>query len=82
MITGGINAIIANHLELRRWNMTEQLPYEVENAFLNFDTFFGFMILIEISDGFAVLVIGDDPALSHRGLTGITNHVFDNLILS
>lgn len=62
--------------------MAEQFPYEVENVFLNFNTFFGFMILIVIFDGFVVLVIRDDPALSHCRLAGIADHVFDNLILS
>ena len=38
------------------------------------------MILVPVLDGFGVIVIGSDTALSHSWFTGIADHVFNDLI--
>jgi hypothetical protein len=51
-------------------------------VFLNRDYFSGFMILTSVLDGFGVIVIGSDTALSHSWFTGIADHVFNDLIFA
>jgi len=82
MIAGGVDAIIANHFELRARDVTDKFDHEVIDVFLNRDYFSGFMILIPVLDGFGVIVIGSDTALSHGWFTGIADHVFDDLIFA
>ena len=60
MIAGGVDAIIANHFELRAMDVTDKFDHEVIDVFLNRDYFSGFMILIPVLDGFGVIVIGSD----------------------
>ena len=62
-----VEAIVTDHLEVVFWNMNEHLFEEIFPGFVNVNTFFRLVIVIEPVHFICFLVVGDNSAFRMAG---------------
>lgn len=81
-LAAGIKPVVANHLELRFWNVNDELLHEREDRLRHFDALLCFMVFIEVGDHLSRTIELKDPTLSHDGSAGIADDICRNRILA